>query len=47
MIRALEPDPDPVIAEQVTTSSVSRVNIGRIDLQQLTGKRAKDVIVSK
>jgi len=46
MIHALESDPEKVIAEQVTKKSVKRVNIGRIDIEFMSGKKAKKVIIS-
>jgi len=46
MIHALETDPEKVIAEQVTKKSVKKVNIGRIDIEYMTGKRAKEVVIS-
>ncbi len=46
MIHALESDPKAVIEKQVTTSSVKRVNIGRIDIEYMTGKKSDEVILS-
>lgn len=46
MIHALESDPEKVIEKQVTKSSVQRVNIGRIDIEYMTGKKADEVILS-
>ncbi|MFX1560289.1 MAG: pyridoxamine 5'-phosphate oxidase family protein [Promethearchaeota archaeon] len=46
MIHALEPDPEKVIVEQVTEKSVRNVNIGRIDIEFISGKKAKEVIIS-
>jgi nitroimidazol reductase NimA-like FMN-containing flavoprotein (pyridoxamine 5'-phosphate oxidase superfamily) len=40
MIRQQESDPDGVIAEQMTDTRVSTVTVGRIDLDQVTGKEA-------
>lgn len=46
MIHALEPDPEKVIEEQVTEKSVKNVNIGRIDIELISGKKAKEVVIS-
>ena len=46
MIHALESNPEKVIAEQVTKKSVKRVNIGRIDIEYMTGKKAEEVVIS-
>lgn len=45
MINSLEPDPQSVIDEQITKKSVKRVNIGRIDIEYMSGKKAKEVII--
>ena len=45
MINSLEPDPQAVIEEQITEKSVKRVHIGRIDIDYLSGKKAKEVII--
>ena len=45
MIRALEPEPAKVIEEQITEKSVKRVNIGRIDIEYMSGKKSKEVII--
>lgn len=46
MIRQLEDHPDPVIKEQVTERSVSKVTIGRIRLHNLVGKRSSTPEIS-
>jgi len=46
MIRKNEPDPERVLTEQVTKSSLVRVNIGRIDIEYMSGKKSEKVIVS-
>ena len=46
MIRKNEKRPKAVIDRQVTDESVSHVNIGRIDIEYMSGKRADRVIVS-
>ncbi len=45
MINSLEPDPQAVIQEQITEKSVQRVHIGRIDIEYMSGKKAKEVII--
>lgn len=40
MIRQLEDDPEPVIAEQTKERSVAKVTIGRVDIGSLSGKRS-------
>jgi nitroimidazol reductase NimA-like FMN-containing flavoprotein (pyridoxamine 5'-phosphate oxidase superfamily) len=46
MVNQLEPDPLPVIDEQFTAKSLKRVNIGRIDIDYMSGKKAKEVVIS-
>ncbi len=46
MIHHLEKDPEKVIAVQITPKSLKRVNIGRIDIQYLSGKKSSEVIIS-
>jgi nitroimidazol reductase NimA-like FMN-containing flavoprotein (pyridoxamine 5'-phosphate oxidase superfamily) len=46
MIHKNERDPGTVVAEQVTDESVKNVNIGRIDIDLMTGKRSAKVVVS-
>lgn len=46
MIRKNENEPGRVAAEQVTDDSVMHVNIGRIDIDLMTGKRSDKVVVS-
>lgn len=46
MILSNEKDPDRVASEQITDESLRRVNIGRIDIDLMTGKRSRDVVVS-
>ncbi|MFX1483025.1 MAG: pyridoxamine 5'-phosphate oxidase family protein, partial [Promethearchaeota archaeon] len=44
MIHQLEANPRKVIEEQVLNKSVKRVNIGRIDIDYMSGKKSKKVI---
>ncbi|TFG34657.1 hypothetical protein EU527_02295 [Candidatus Thorarchaeota archaeon] len=46
MIDALEPEPDKVIQEQISEASLVRVNIGRIDIEFMSGKKSKEVVIS-
>jgi nitroimidazol reductase NimA-like FMN-containing flavoprotein (pyridoxamine 5'-phosphate oxidase superfamily) len=46
MIMALENDPKKVMDNQVTDESVKRVQIGRIDLDYMSGKKSEKVIIS-
>lgn len=46
LIRKNEKAPEKVMAEQITDDSVRRVNIGRIDIDLMTGKISAKVIVS-
>ncbi len=46
MIRQLEDDPETVSKEQITEKSLKRVGIGKISLQEMSGKKSKEVIIS-
>ncbi|MHA1909324.1 MAG: pyridoxamine 5'-phosphate oxidase family protein [Candidatus Thorarchaeota archaeon] len=46
MVNQLEPEPTAVIEEQFKESSIQKVNIGRIDINYMSGKRAKEVVIS-
>lgn len=46
MINRLEAEPDKVIEAQITPKSLRRVNIGRIDIDYISGKKSKEVIIS-
>ena len=45
MIRHLDENPETVIAKQITPHSTGRILIGRIDITEMTGKKADKVIV--
>lgn len=45
MINSLEPNPELVMEEQITEKSVQRVHIGRIDIEYMSGKKSKEVII--
>lgn len=46
LIRKNETAPDKVATEQITQDSLRKVNIGRIDIDLMTGKRSEKVVVS-
>ena len=45
MINSLEPNPEQVLEEKITEKSVQRVRIGRIDIEFMSGKKSKEVII--
>lgn len=45
MINAIEPNPELLIEEQITEKSVQRILIGRIDIDYMSGKKSKEVII--
>ena len=46
MIRALDDNPEKLMAEQISDKSLARVGIGRIDINYMSGKKANKVIIS-
>ncbi len=46
MIERLEREPEKVVREQITEKSLRRVNIGRIDINYLSGKKTEKTVVS-
>lgn len=46
MIKQLEEKPEKVIKKQITDDSLKRVNIGRIDIYYMSGKKSDSVIIS-
>jgi len=46
MIKALEDDPQKVMAVQLTEKSIKGVQIGRIDIDHMSGKKSEEVIIS-
>ncbi|MFX1251998.1 MAG: pyridoxamine 5'-phosphate oxidase family protein [Promethearchaeota archaeon] len=46
MIHALDSNPEKIIAEQLKEKSVINVNIGRIDIEHMSGKKADKMIIS-
>ena len=47
MIKQQETVPDKVVSKQITKESLIKVNIGRIDISYLSGKKTDKVIISK
>ncbi|MCW4012071.1 MAG: pyridoxamine 5'-phosphate oxidase family protein [Candidatus Bathyarchaeota archaeon] len=45
-IKQLDNDPETIIENQVKPNSVAKVYIGRIDIQEMTGKKADKIIIS-
>lgn len=46
MVHKLDKNPDAVIYKQLTQQSVTKITIGRIDIDYLSGKEANDVVIS-
>jgi nitroimidazol reductase NimA-like FMN-containing flavoprotein (pyridoxamine 5'-phosphate oxidase superfamily) len=46
MIKQLEQNPEQVMKKQITEKSLKRVNIGRIDIVYMSGKKADKVTVA-
>lgn len=46
MIRKSDSNPERLITNQLTDKSISSVNIGRIDIEYMSGKRSDKVVVS-
>jgi nitroimidazol reductase NimA-like FMN-containing flavoprotein (pyridoxamine 5'-phosphate oxidase superfamily) len=46
MIRALEDQPQKVIEDQISDKSIQDVQIGRIDIEYMSGKKSDKVIIS-
>jgi len=46
MIKQLEQNPEQVMKKQITEKSLKRVNIGRIDIDNMSGKKTDKTIVS-
>ena len=47
MISKLDDKPEELAKEQLTKKSINRVKIGRIDIEYMSGKKSKEVIVSQ
>ena len=46
MIKALDNNPKKVMEEQLDKESVSKIHIGRIDIEYMSGKKSEKVIIS-
>jgi len=46
MIRALEDDPKIVMETQLGGESIAKVQIGRIDIEYMSGKKSEKVVIS-
>jgi nitroimidazol reductase NimA-like FMN-containing flavoprotein (pyridoxamine 5'-phosphate oxidase superfamily) len=46
MIHSLDDSPEDVEAEHLSDKSVSKVTIGRIDIDEMSGKKAREVVIS-
>jgi hypothetical protein len=46
MIKALENDPDYLKERQLTVESIKGVQIGRIDVEYMSGKKSEKVVIS-
>ncbi|MFH2110610.1 MAG: pyridoxamine 5'-phosphate oxidase family protein [Candidatus Bathyarchaeota archaeon] len=46
MVKQLDDNPEDIIERQVKPGSVSKVLVGRIDIVEMTGKKADKVIIS-
>lgn len=46
MIRALETDPEKVMESQLKPESIQGVQIARIDLEYMSGKKSEQVVIS-
>ena len=46
MIKALDNDPDKVMKSQLKDKSVEDVQVGRIDIEYMSGKKSEKVIIS-
>ena len=46
MVKQLDDNPGDIIERQVKPGSVSKVHVGRIDIVEMTGKKADKIIVS-
>ncbi len=46
MIDRLDDKPEEIAEKQLNEKSITRVTIGRIDIEYMSGKKSKDVIIS-
>jgi nitroimidazol reductase NimA-like FMN-containing flavoprotein (pyridoxamine 5'-phosphate oxidase superfamily) len=46
MVHKLDKNPDEVIYKQLTQQSITKISVGRIDIEYMSGKEAKDAVIS-
>ncbi|MCK4972518.1 MAG: pyridoxamine 5'-phosphate oxidase family protein [Candidatus Heimdallarchaeota archaeon] len=46
MVRKLDENPDVLIEKQLTQQSITKITIGRIDIEYMSGKEAKEAVIS-
>jgi len=46
MVHKLDNKPDEVIYKQLTQQSITKISVGRIDIEYMSGKEAKDAVIS-
>ncbi len=46
MIKKLDENPKEIMEKQLSEKSINRINIGRIDIEYMSGKEAKDAVIS-
>jgi nitroimidazol reductase NimA-like FMN-containing flavoprotein (pyridoxamine 5'-phosphate oxidase superfamily) len=46
MVHKLDNKPDEVIYKQLTQQSITKISVGRIDIEYMSGKEAKDTVIS-
>lgn len=45
MVYQLEDDPEAYLSKEISEKAITNVTVGRIDIEYLSGKKAKDVII--
>ncbi|MHA1203045.1 MAG: pyridoxamine 5'-phosphate oxidase family protein [Candidatus Heimdallarchaeaceae archaeon] len=46
MVHKLDKNPDVVIYKQLTQQSITKISVGRIDIEYMSGKEAKEAVIS-
>ncbi len=46
MVHKLDNKPDEVIYKQLTQQSITKISVGRIDIEYMSGKEAKEAVIS-
>jgi len=46
MVLKLDKNPDVLIEKQLTQQSITKITIGRIDIEYMSGKEAKEAVIS-